>query len=203
MSKNSTLLDIKKQIDIWEIKRKNFVKRFSKFSWKKLATFVSKLGNKDFFLAVATLTAQQKGPKHEKRLIKIFKGKKIKAKLNKGDFVTKNGKYYEVKCSTPSADGNVLNLVQIRTFQKIDYYLCVFVDDVYYKKNYVFLLNKKQMKYECETIGNSAHMTSDIVSKTKHREYRISIFLDKPNSETTKRWIKDYRNKKLEEKIFK
>lgn len=156
--------------------------------------------NKDFYLIISPLTAQSKSTKQENRICQILDGKKIKAEADKGDFVDKNGDFFEIKCSTPSKDGNILNVVQIRLHQQIEYYICVFIDDIYYKNNLAFKLTKQQMKDECNLIGSLAHGT---VKKSQiNPEMRFSIKIDDINSPITKRWYNMYRDQNLERKIF-
>lgn len=156
--------------------------------------------NKDFYSIISPLTAQSKSTKQENRICTILDGKKIKAEADKGDFVDKNGDFFEIKCSTPSKDGNILNVVQIRLHQPIEYYICVFIDDINYKNNFVFKLTKEQMKQECELIGNSAHGAAK--KQQINKEMRFSIKIDDINSETTKRWLDKYRDYNLERKLF-
>ena len=156
--------------------------------------------NKDFYLIISQLTAQSKSSKQENRICTVLDGMKIKAEADKGDFVDKNGDFFEIKCSTPSKDGNILNVVQIRLHQPIEYYICAFIDDIDYKNNFVFKLTKEQMKEECNLIGNSAHGAAK--KQQINKEMRFSIIIDDTHSKTTKRWLEKYRDNKLERKIF-
>lgn len=189
--KKTKISDIEKYIKNVKFKLHNSDFLLNKYKdYKYLEDIKDK---KDFYLLIAPLTAQSKSTKYENLICKILNGMKIKAEADKGDFV-------EIKCSTPSKDGNILNVVQIRLHQQIEYYICAFIDDISYKNNFIFKLTKEQMKHECDLIGNSAHGAAR--KQQINKEMRFSIKLDDIDSEVTKRWLNNYRNQNLERKLF-
>jgi hypothetical protein len=178
--------EITKEIEKSKIKIDNSYGLIDVYVNIKHLTFVEEIKpNKDLFMIIAPLTSQSKGPKQEERIIYMFGGKKIKSEADKGDYVDANGNFFEVKCSTPSKNLNVLNIVQIRPHQQIEYYICCFIDDVQYMNNYCFKLSKEQMNDELDMIGHSAHGAAIKVQLNK--EYRISIDLNKLDNVNTKR----------------
>ncbi|MGY5139590.1 hypothetical protein ACUZ9N_02535 [Mycoplasmopsis gallinarum] len=152
----------------------------------------------EFFKIISFLTPQSKSIWIETKIIEKLELKKIKANLNRGDAINKNNEYIEIKISTPSKFGNILNLVQIRPFQNLDYYFCVFVDDINFQNNFFFVLNKKEMDTEIKLIGTNAHISGN---KNQHKEFRISIKIDLKDV-NFQRWLKHYRNSEIERKIF-
>jgi hypothetical protein len=160
--------------------------------YKELIFIEDIKSNKDLFQIISPLSPQSKGPKQEKRIVDMLGGQKIKSTADKGDYVDKNGDFFEIKCSTPSKDGLVLNMVQIRLHQKIEYYMCFFIDDINYNNNFAFILSKEQMKTEVEKIGASAHGAkkkdkSFIEFSPLNKEYRITIKLYDINNKDTQR----------------
>lgn len=180
---------------------KNLIEKYKNENIK----FVSDISdNKDFSSIISLLSSQRKSPQYEKRFGKVFDLIKMKPKDCKGDFRNKDNKYIEFKCSTPSINGEniiyTLNIVQIRLKHNIDYYICMFIDDVNWKNNYIFKLTHNQMKEECDMNGANAHGTKSNESKFND-EIRITIKLDKLNK-TFMRWNNKYRCKEMEKKFF-
>ena len=64
----------------------------------------------------------------EKKIRKELNCTKIKAKDACGDIRSTTGKNIEVKVSILTLINSALNLVQIRLFHNVDYYLCVAYD---------------------------------------------------------------------------
>ncbi|MGZ9413446.1 hypothetical protein [Mycoplasma sp. Z386] len=193
--------DIFKVIESYKIRINNFNKYVNKESIdeQKLEDITSSI---KYFFIISVLSPQSKSTLQQTFIEKKFEFEKISPKLEKGDSKDKDNLYYEIKCSTPSANGNILNIVQIRLHHELDYYLCVFIDDLFYKNNFLFLLTKEEMEEEIKILGHSAHGVINKNNNNNKQEYRISIDLNDLNNTNTSRWLEKYRDSKLEEKLF-
>ena len=139
-------------------------------------------------LAYTYLSPQQWGPLWEKKLIKDM-GFSRKDKKKRGDCLDHNGNIIEIKASVISYSNPLLNVVQIRPYQKANFYITMFdLRNIRSPKAYLFNLTHQQMIKEIERLnGNMAHGTED--QKDKFSEIRFSLDL---NSEDFARWIKEY-----------
>jgi hypothetical protein len=150
----------------------------------------------DFFFLMSFFNAQEKANEIEKYLIEEINCKKIKASLDKGDCVSKDGKYIEIKTSTTNKN-NFLNIRQIRPWQKVDYYLCSFINERNLAYSCYYFLTKQQMLEEIEKCGSYTHGTKKAARLNTNKEYSISFPVYKDN-EITKRWNTNYKIDKVE-----
>jgi len=156
------------------------------------------LPEKEFIKGMVCLNPQSYGARIETRIKERLGFTKVKAKDNRGDIMNPVANlFYEVKISLLTLSNAALNLVQIRLWQEVDYYLCVAYDlrDVYNYKKYIFLLTHDEMEKECIN-ANAAHGTSVSNSNNETVELRLSIICDE-NDDTFNRWkgkylIEDY-----------
>ncbi|WP_027121513.1 hypothetical protein [Mycoplasma leonicaptivi] len=139
------------------IKQKILNKEYLFNKYKHIANLYDIEPNKDIILLTSILTAQRKSIIQQNLVQRTFTMNKIASNIERGDLVGNNGEYIEVKISTPSAYGNKLNVVQIRAHQNIDFYYCIFIDDINYKNNFFFVLTKEQIQKEIILIGTLAH----------------------------------------------
>lgn len=145
---------------------------------------------KEFVKGMFCLTPQSYGTKLQNYIIRKLGWNSITASDGMGDAMSNTNKKVEIKTSLLTATNDALNLVQIRLFQPVDYYLCVAYDlriPENYKK-YMFLLTHDQMKYEVEQENASAaHGTKLINKKNRNIELRFSVMCNDTNS-TFERW---------------
>jgi len=142
---------------------------------------ITKLGVKEFIKKMCLINPQSYGNKIEYYLQYKLNGKKVKPNENRGDILVKN-KYIEIKSSIITKTNNSLNLVQIRLFQNIDYYLFASFDvrDIKNFKEHYFLLSHDEMFKSLKFLNmNSAHGTKQANKNNKNIEYRVSIKMDK------------------------
>ena len=156
------------------------------------------LPEKDFIKGMAYLTSQSYGPRIQNYIREILVWKKVKAAEMRGDIakpllVAPNLRFVEVKTSILSATNNFLNMVQIRLFHDIDYYLCCAYDlrDPLNYESFMFLLTHDQMVEECED-ANAAHGTKSVNELNKNVELRLSVTCDEGDPDF-ERWKKMYR----------
>lgn len=150
-----------------------------------------------FFSAISVGTAQAKAPEVEKFVARKLGYTKISPSLNRGDFKTSDDKYIELKNSFSNKD-ECLNLRQIRLWQKIDYYLCMYINETDLSKSIVMLLSHEQMEKEVAEHGSATHGTSTSNANNKNIEYSITLSV---NGSPIKSWIEKYSNEELKAKI--
>lgn len=152
-----------------------------------------------FFDVISLTTTQSKAPAAEKFIAKKLGWTKIPAKENKGDFYNeKNNKYIELKMSFTNLQ-NSLNLRQVRLWQPIDYYLCIFIDEITFK-NYLFMLTHEEMSELIQKYGSATHGTKTANESNINIEYSYSLNLN--NEDLLKEWQEKYSNLDLYNKIF-
>ena len=162
------------------------------------------LNEKNFIKKVSLLTPQSYGNKIEKWINKQIKSKMVMARHNRGDLNLK-GKYIEVKSSIITKSNPFLNMVQIRLYQDLDYYLCCAFDvrDIRNYKSYFFLLTHDQMEEEMDVLTSTpAHGTKDSIKDHNNIELRYSLLADS-NSGVFKRWINKYQQESFSDIITK
>ena len=147
---------------------------------------------KEYIKGMSLLNPQSYGAKIEKKIRKGLNCTKIKAKDACGDIRSITGKNIEVKISILTLINSALNLVQIRLFHNVDYYLCVAYDcrDISNYKKYIFLLTHDEMESECEN-ANAAHGTKSVNKINKNVELRLSVICDEDNT-VFQRWCEKY-----------
>ena len=158
-------------------------------------SFGGNLSEYDFIRSMVLLNPQSYGNRIEKRLIEKFKGVPVSSKIDKGDMIV-NKLYYEIKTSILFNNNNNLNLVQLRLWQDIDFYLCVVYDLRNGKfEQYTFLLSKSEMIKESQLCNmSSAHGTKKANKANLNIELRYSLVF-KENNPVLVRWLEKYRIK--------
>ena len=151
----------------------------------------------DFFFLMSFFNAQAKATEIEKFLIKKLKCKKINASLDRGDCLSPNKKYIELKTSTTNKK-NFLNIRQIRLYQDVDFYICSFINERDLDKSAYYLLTKEEMANEIKRCGSYTHGTKQATDLNVNKEYSIS-FPIYSESNITHRWNKNYRRKTIED----
>jgi len=146
---------------------------------------------KEFIKGMSLLNPQSYGSRIEKRIMHDVQGYKIKASENKGD-IGLNGKNVEVKVSLLNSVNDSLNMVQVRLFHDVDYYLCVAYDmrDISTYKKYVFLLTHDQMAHECKR-AHAAHGTKSVNELNENVELRLQVNCNEGDS-VFERWQDAY-----------
>lgn len=124
-----------------------------------------------FFLKCCLVNPQSYGALIQNRFININNGQKIKSSENKGNCIIDN-QYYEIKSSI--SFNNCFNIVQLRPWQNIDYYL-IFVNISEDVSISVLRLNHLQMMEEIENHKQSAHGTMIANQNNQNIEYRMTI----------------------------
>lgn len=160
------------------------------------------LPEEKFIYGMSLLTPQSYGGRLERYIANKYGLVKISSQKNTGDLLNpKTQKTYEIKNSIITHTNPCLNMVQIRLFQKIDYYVCIGYDirDLTLFKKKIFVLSHKDMEKECELYGTNAHGTKKTNTKNKNIEIRFNIKFEE-NDERFERWCKKYT--KDEENIF-
>lgn len=152
----------------------------------------------EFILLMSLRNPQSYGSLIQNQIIEALNGKKVKSNLNLGDVLINNN-YYEIKASILTPSNNIMNLVQIRLWQKVRGYLC-FAFDIRKKDNfriYQYFLTHDQMQHEVDLLGSSAHGTKTVTAQNKHNEKAIRINIDDNDSNFLK-WQKEYHRIMLE-----
>lgn len=154
-----------------------------------------------FFDLIKYKTAQYKAPAFERFLTEGIGWEKIHASEDRGDFII-NGEYVELKTSFTNQAMN-LNLRQIRLWQNVGKYICIFVDDKNDINNsYLFELTKEEMEQEVKLLGGYTHGTKGANELNVNREYSITIKIREGNA-NFERWKKNYLNNSLWETILR
>lgn len=91
------------------------------------------------------ITPQSYGSKIENYKLKQYNLGKISSKKDKGDCVTKNGLFGEIKASF-SSNKNEFRFVQIRPHQNCDFYLFIAINPEEDYKEYQFFIKNDEMK---------------------------------------------------------
>lgn len=153
-----------------------------------------------FYNSISNLTAQSKAPLGEKFLCHQLGYKRISATKNSGDAIDNAGNIYEFKNSFTNK-GNNLNIRQIRLWQPIDYYYCIFIDEENLENSLFFILNKEQMAEEVALCGGYTHGTIEANKNNQNKEYSITIPV-KGNNEKLNRWKEKYFSDELKNKVL-
>jgi len=143
------------------------------------------------------LGSQAYGARIENRIISEWGGAIKRKNYETGDFLF-NDKIYEVKSSILRHDQSFVNLVQLRPYEKCDFFIINVFDvrllcdgeneEVLY---YKFLLSKEEMEEEMDLIkaGNAHGKNND---RNKNKEYRMSFDLNDEDPNTI-RWVEKYQ----------
>lgn len=140
---------------------------------------------------VGCLNSQSKASIYEAWLLNFFHLMSVSPKENRGDGVSENKEYYEIKISSTNTR-NVLNIRQIRLYQQLNYYIVAYFDELFPSKSKCFLLTHEEMKEECKKRGSFSHGVKNI--DHSHPEYSISFALE---SKTMDEWVNKYQTIKL------
>ena len=151
-----------------------------------------------FFTVISVGTAQAKAPEAEKFIARKMSWTKISPSLNRGDFRTAENKYIELKNSFSNKAG-CLNLRQIRLWQEVDYYLCVYIDETNIANSIVLLLTHEQMEREVAACGSATHGTAAANANNQNIEYSITI---KVGSPMMAQWIEKYNAPDIRNQII-
>lgn len=156
----------------------------------------------DFFPAIAFLNAQAKSPKIDNFIQKKTGQKPISSSLGRGDgYDTATNKYYEYKISTSNKD-NKINAVQLRPWQKIDFYLLGYIDEKNFNNSRLYLLTHQQLIDECNSMNVGAmHGTAIANQQNQNVELALRLPIDN-NNLNFQRFEKNYRAFNLENIIF-
>ena len=148
---------------------------------------------KEFIKHMSLLNPQSYGSRIENRIIRDSQNKKVPSAIGRGDMVSEGGSYYEIKNSIITEANNSLNIVQVRLWQKVDYYLCIAYDlrDLENFKSYIFLLTHEEMKEQCKYQANAAHGTGKANKNNENVEMRFSIPIDESNK-VFQYWMKNF-----------
>jgi hypothetical protein len=152
------------------------------------------LSEKEFIKGMSLLNPQSYGGRIESYIRRILGYSKILAKENSGDIRSLNNKDVEVKVSLLTITNPSLNMVQLRLFQDLDYYLCVAYDlrKISEFNSYIFLLTHDEMKKECEIYNvGAAHGTKKTNLQNENIELRMSFNCD-DGDEQFSRWKQKY-----------
>lgn len=156
------------------------------------------LSEKEFIKGMMLLTPQSYGSRIETYIRNRLESVKNSATNNNGDICV-NNKNLEVKISILSSTNNSLNMVQIRLFHDIDYYLCVAFDmrNVRSYSKYIFLLSHKDMENETK-VASAAHGTKTSNLINRNIELRLSLLCE-DYDDTFRRWKEKFLIKELED----
>ena len=148
---------------------------------------------KEFIKHMSLLNPQSYGSRIERRIIRDSQNTKVNSSLGRGDMVSGGDSYYEIKNSIVTDANNALNIVQVRLWQDIDYYLCIAYDlrDLDNFKSYIFLLTHDEMKEQCRYQANAAHGTNDANVDNTNVEMRFSIPIDE-NNKVFNFWMENF-----------
>lgn len=151
---------------------------------------------RDFFFLTSFMSPQQKAKEIELFLIDFLGGISVPASADRGDAIVGQN-VYELKTSTTNQK-NLLNIGQIRLWQKIDFYLCSYIYELELEKSKFYLLTKEQMRQEVRLMGSFSRGTRKVNQDNKNREFSLSISVyNYGKSENTRRWEDNYFNMEI------
>ncbi len=153
----------------------------------------------DFFAAIAFLNAQSKSPKIEHFIRKKLQHNAVNSTEGKGDG-EKSGIYYEYKISTTNKNEKI-NALQVRLWQKVDYYLLGYIDEKQFAKSRLYLVPHENMKNLCEQYGTATHGTKDANNSNENVEMSLRIEM-KTKNDLLALFEKTFRAADLENLIF-
>lgn len=154
-----------------------------------------------YYSATASLSTQKKAPLGDDFLRDKLNMEKVSPSLDRGDAKDSNGIYYEFKTSYTNEAQN-LNMRQIRLWQDVNWYYCIYINEQDLDKSLFFILSKEEMEKEVELCGGFTHGTAVANAVNQHSEYSITIPIYNDNNEKTKRWKEKYLSQNLKERIL-
>jgi hypothetical protein len=180
--------------DLWQINQQKIIaeKLTNNPEWIEQSSW------EEFILAMNLKNPQSYGAIIQNRIIKELNGTKIPPTYEKGDCLI-NSYYHEIKSSILTHTNDMMNLVQIRPWQKIKGYYC-FAFDIREHKHFNILqyyLSHEQMIEELEIKSELSHGTKRLAKQNIHNEKSIRIKIQ-PYDENYKRWQKKYLSHILE-----
>lgn len=122
-------------------------------------------------------TPQKRTKFLEDKMIEDFSWTPVSSSVGRGDYIDSNGKYFELKCSS-SNDSNTINILQIRPWQDIDYYLVIYFDLDDYRKSKAYILSKNDMINEINKLSSSCHGTKIANMRNENVEKSIHLPID-------------------------
>lgn len=122
----------------------------------------------------SAFTPQRRTGFIEDKMRSVFEWKTVSASENRGDYIDKDGRYFELKCSASNGRRSI-NVRQVRLWQDIDYYVVMFfdLDNPEYSK--VYMLSKEDMKNEVKLRGCPTHGTRAANADNRNVEYSITL----------------------------
>lgn len=129
---------------------------------------------KDLIKVSALFSPQRRTSILENELRETNGWEKVKPSLNKGDYLDKDGKYFELKTSATNKNG-CINFDQIRPWQQVDYYHCIYWDLENPEKSKAYDLSKQEMLNEVKRLGSASHGTKTANSVNQNIEYSIHL----------------------------
>lgn len=151
----------------------------------------------DFFAITGYVrSAQCKSTDIEYFISRMMGWDEIAASENRGD-AKADGRFFELKTSTTNVRYGA-NFRQIRPWQKVDYYICSYVNEDDLSKSHCWKLTKKQMLSEIAERGTASHGTHDANETNGHVEYSISFQID---SDACDEWDRKYRYDDMYDKL--
>lgn len=154
-----------------------------------------------FFNFLQDVSAQQKAPRIERFIANKMGWAIVPSSEDRGDFLTPDGKYVESKISTNN-QAEQANLKQLRMWQKVDYYLCGYIDQYNLENSIIYYLTKEQMQEQVDKYGSVMHGTGKAVENNKNIEMAITIKVYSERSEKTSEWNQKFKNDDLIKKIL-
>lgn len=155
----------------------------------------------EFFSIVSLFNAQRKASLIEDFVIQNDGGKRISSKVDRGDYINGNGKYIEVKTSTTNKSMS-LNIRQIRLWQEVDHYLCLFIHEQELELSRAYFLTKEEMSQEVLLCGSVMHGTKEATANNLNKEYGIMFPIYSETHPITKRWNDNYYSNYYYELLF-
>lgn len=138
---------------------------------------------KNFINLMRALPPQNYGTRIQNRIIKNLHFKKVKSSDNCGDCLDNFGDPYEIKTSIIDGVNINLNVVNIRDWQEVNYYIVGFdVRNDEKFKCYFFRISKNEMLRELEIFKATASIGTNESNKNNECvEKRFSIEIDSPS----------------------
>lgn len=154
----------------------------------------------EFFQSIAYMTAQAKATRAEEYFIHKLGQIKVSASDDCGDgFDESTGFYYEYKISTTNKNQKI-NAVQIRLWQKIDFYILAYIDEDEFRNSKIYLIPHEDMIDLVETFGSAAHGTTTANVSNQHVEFALRPSMKKVGR--LEEVLGNYRSLELMNKVF-
>ena len=142
-----------------------------------------------FCTRLSMLSSQKASNIVQTKFIKEFGLDVVPSKIDRGD-AKKNDTYFEYKYSYVKTDKDKLDILQIRLYQNIQYYVVSLFDIITFPATHVlFLLTHDEMLNECNLLGGTTHGTKAATKNNQNKEYSIHLHSSDNNF---KRWIDTY-----------